>query len=75
MRKIRWDMPARRIPKHPYRDSAVLYAVLAGLVVGVAAASGGPVRTSVIIACALFVATTAYSWWRWRVRIRQEEKQ
>lgn len=72
MKRIHWETPARRIPRHPYRDSAALYAVLAGVVVGVTAATGGDVRRSVIVACSLFVAATAYSWWRWRERIRQE---
>jgi hypothetical protein len=72
VKKIRWHIPVRQIPKHPYRDSAVFYAVLAGLVVGVTAATGGDVVRSVILACALFVAATAYAWWRWRERIREE---
>ena len=36
-RKLRWDGTPRTIPKHPYRDSAIFYAVLAGVVVGVTA--------------------------------------
>ena len=75
MKKIRWETPPRRIPKHPYRDSAVFYAVLAGVLVGVTAATGGDVRQAVIIACALFVGATAYSWWRWSHRIRQGEQE
>jgi membrane protein implicated in regulation of membrane protease activity len=71
VKKFRWEVPARPIPKHPYRDSAVLYAVLAGVVVGVTALTKGDVGRSAIIACALFVVATAYSWWRWRERIRQ----
>jgi hypothetical protein len=57
------------VPRHPYRDTAVFYAVLAGLVIGVTALTGGDVRRSVIIACALFFGATAYSWWRWHQRI------
>jgi hypothetical protein len=72
VKKIRWETPPRRIPKHPYRDSAVLYAVLAGVVVGVTALTNGDVGRSVILAVALFVAATAYAWWRWRERIRRE---
>jgi hypothetical protein len=64
-------MPERPIPKHPYRDSAVLYAALAGLLIAVTALTGGDVPRSVWVACALFVAATAYSWWRWREQIRQ----
>jgi Flp pilus assembly protein TadB len=72
VKKIRWETPPRRIPKHPYRDSAVLYAVLAGVVVGVTALTNGDVGRSVILAVALFVAATTYAWWRWRERIRRE---
>ena len=72
MRQLRWERPGRPIPRHPYRDTAILYAVLGGLVVGITALTGGDVRRAVIIACALFVGATAYSWWRWHERIRAE---
>jgi hypothetical protein len=74
MKELRWDRPRRPIPRHPYRDTAILYAVLAGVVVGGTALTGGDVRRAIIIACALFVGATAYSWWRWRERIRAEEQ-
>ncbi len=74
MKRLRWEQQARRpVPKHPYRDTAVFYAILAGLVVGVTALTGGNVRKSVVIAVALFVVATAYGWYRWRARIRQGE--
>jgi hypothetical protein len=75
VKKFRWEAPGRQVPKHPYRDSAVLYAVLAGLLVGATALTGGDVSRSVLLACVLFVAATAYSWWRWRERIRREERE
>jgi hypothetical protein len=71
VKRLRWDSP-RPVPRHPYRDTAVLYAVLAGIVIGVTAVTGGDLRRSVIIAVALFVGATAYSWWRWYQRIRQQ---
>ncbi len=74
MRMLRWDMPARKVPPHPYRDSALLYAGAAGVVVAVTALTGGNVRTAAIVAPAVFVVATAYSWWRWRQRIRAETK-
>jgi Flp pilus assembly protein TadB len=75
-RKLRWDGTPRTIPKHPYRDSAIVYAVLAGVVVGVTALTGGNMRAALIIAPMLFVVATGYSWWRWRKREREEaEKQ
>jgi 4-amino-4-deoxy-L-arabinose transferase-like glycosyltransferase len=48
------------------------YAVLAGIVVGVTALTGGNMRTALIIAPMLFVVATGYSWWRWRQREREE---
>ena len=75
MKRLRWEQHGRRpVPKHPYRDTAVLYAVLAGLVIGVTALTGGNVRKSVVLAVALFVAATAWGWYRWRARIRQDER-
>ena len=71
-RKLRWDGTQRTMPKHPYRDSAIVYAVLAGIVVGVTALTSGNVRAALIIAPLLFVVATGYSWWRWRQREREE---
>jgi 4-amino-4-deoxy-L-arabinose transferase-like glycosyltransferase len=71
-RKLRWDGTPRVTPKHPYRDSAIFYALLAGLVVGVTALTGGNMRAALLIAPLLFVIATGYSWWRWRQRERQE---
>jgi hypothetical protein len=71
-RKLRWDGTPRTTPKHPYRDSAIVYAVLAGIVVGVTALTGGNMRAALIIAPMLFVVATGYSWWRWRKRERED---
>jgi Flp pilus assembly protein TadB len=71
-RKLRWDGTPRTVPRHPYRDSAIVYAVLAGIVVGVTALTGGNMRAALIVAPLLFVVATAYSWWRWRRREREE---
>ena len=71
-RKLRWDGTPRTMPKHPYRDSAIVYAVLAGIVVGVTDLTSGNMRAALIIAPLLFVVATGYSWWRWRQREREE---
>ena len=76
MRRLRWNFPEREIPKRPYRDSAIFYAVLAMLVVVLAFATGGDVGRAVVFAAAAFVLATAFAWWRWRIRLkRQAEKQ
>ena len=74
MNRLRWESP-RPVPRHPYRDTAVFYAILGGIVIGVTALTGGDLGRSVIIAVALFLGATAYSWWRWNQRIRQEEQE
>jgi predicted lysophospholipase L1 biosynthesis ABC-type transport system permease subunit len=74
VRRLRWDFPEREIPKRPYRDSAIFYAVLATLVVVIAVATGGGVVRAVVIAVAAFVIATAFSWWRWHVRLRRQDE-
>ena len=71
-KRLRWDAAPPRASAHPYRDSAILYAILAGVVVGFAALTGGNTRAALIIAPFVFVVATAYSWLRWRRRERQE---
>jgi 4-amino-4-deoxy-L-arabinose transferase-like glycosyltransferase len=71
-KRLRWEASPRRTPGHPYRESAILYAILAGVVVGVTALTGGNMRAALVIAPLLFVVATGYSWWRWRRREREE---
>ena len=73
MRRLRWETPQRKIPRRPYRDSALVYAVLAVVVVVVAVALGGSLIRALVWAGVAFVLATGYSWWRWRQRLRQQE--
>ena len=75
MRKIRWDSPGRPIPKHPYRDSVIVYATLAVVLLVIVVATGGDTLRGVIAAVAVFVASTAYSWWRWWDRLKAKSKE
>ena len=74
MKKIRWQLQERPLPKHPYRDTALLYGALASLVVVIAAATGGNVVKAVIWAAAVFVAATVYSWWYWHDRLQKRDR-
>ena len=65
-------MPERRLPKHPFRDSAIFYGVLAGIVVVVGALTSGDMVTTVTVAVAFFVLATGYSWWRFRRRLEEQ---
>ena len=74
MRRLRWEPLPRRLPRRPYRDSALLYGVMAAAVVGVAVATGGSLVRALVIGVFFFVAATAWSWRRWRERLRHEEQ-
>jgi Flp pilus assembly protein TadB len=60
--------------RRPYRDTLIAYALLAGLVVVVAAITGGDLLRAILIAAGCFVAATAWSWWRIHAREAQEEQ-
>jgi hypothetical protein len=61
-----------RLPKRPYRDSAIVFAVLALIVVGVAWATGGDIVRAVLFGGGFFVVATGWSWWRFRQRIEAD---
>jgi hypothetical protein len=65
--------PPARMPKRPFRDSAIFYAVLASAVVVVSLLTGGSFVRSVVVAAGFFLVATGYSWWRFRRRLEQEE--
>jgi hypothetical protein len=71
---LRWEPPPRVLPRRPYRDSVVLYGAMAALLVVVAVVTGGSVVRAVVIGAFFFVAATAWSWRRWRERLREEER-
>jgi hypothetical protein len=72
VRRLRWESPRRadELPRHPYRDTAIAYAVLAGLVVVIALATGGSLVRTLVTAAIVYVVATAWSWRRWRNRLR-----
>ena len=63
----------RAIPQHPYRDAAIVYAVMAVALVIVATATGGDVLKAMLAALIFFVLATGWSWWRFRVRIKERD--
>ena len=73
--RLRWESSqAPRVPRRPYRDSALLYGAMAAAVVVVAAVTGGSIVRALVIGALFFVAATAWSWRRWRERLRDEER-
>jgi hypothetical protein len=73
-RRLRWESEPPRLPSRPYRDSALLYAVMAVVVVLVAWATGGSLGRALLIAGLFFVAATAWTWSRFRTRLREEQR-
>ena len=74
MKRLRWEgARGDRVPKHPYRDTALVYAGLAGLVVVLALVTGGSVARAVVTAGLVYVAATLWSWRIWRNRLREQE--
>jgi hypothetical protein len=67
--------PERRKSKHPYRDSALAYAVLGVLVVVFAYATGSGLLKSFAGGTAAFLLATAWTWWRLRSRQQAPERQ
>ena len=60
------------LPKHPYRDTALAYGVMAVVLVLAAVLLGGDVARTAVVAAGFFVLATGWSWWRFRGRIREE---
>jgi hypothetical protein len=62
------------LPKRPYRDSAILYGVLAVCIVLVALFTAGGIVRALVIAAVFFVVATGWSWWRFRERLQRESR-
>jgi Flp pilus assembly protein TadB len=71
-RRLPWGVPERPPPKHPYRDTLIVYAVFAALIVVVAWLTGGGVARAAEIAIVFYVVASAWSLSRWRTRLREE---
>ena len=71
-RRLHWGVPDVPPPKHPYRDTLIVYGVLALLLVLVAWLTGGAVGKAAVIAAFFFVVASAWSSYRWHRRLRAE---
>ena len=61
VKRLRWgdETPPTR-SEHPYRDTALVFAGFAGLIVLVAVATGGGFVRAVVVAALFWAAATAY---------------
>ena len=74
MKRLRWETPIRPVPKHPIRDSAFVYLLMAAVIVGLSLATGGSIGRAVVVAALFYAAAMAWAVVRWRQRLREEEK-
>lgn len=74
-RRLFWGVPEQPAPKHPYRDTLIVYAVFAVLIVVVAWLTGGGVARAAAVAVLFYVVASVWSVTRWRARLREESEQ
>jgi membrane protein implicated in regulation of membrane protease activity len=73
-KRLQWGgVPDAPLPKHPYRDTLVVYAGLAFIIVLVAWLTGGSVLRAFVIAAVFYVIASAWSITRWRRRLREQD--
>jgi hypothetical protein len=74
-RRLRWGVPDAPPPKHPYRDTLIVYGGMAIAVVLFAWATGGNVKKAIVIAVAVWIAASAWSIARWHQRLRRQARE
>jgi Flp pilus assembly protein TadB len=73
-RRLEWDEPREPPPKHPYRDTILVYSVLALVVVGFAWLTGGDLTRALVVAALFWLAGTAYGLVAKRRRLRRRRE-
>ena len=71
-RRLQWGLPEAPPPKHPYRDTLLIYGAFALVIVLIAWATGSNVGRAIVIALFFYVVASLWSIARWRVRIRRD---
>ncbi|HST16712.1 MAG TPA: hypothetical protein VLK36_03520 [Gaiellaceae bacterium] len=74
-RYLRWGAPDPPPPKHPFRDTLLVYGAFALIVVLVAWATGGDVKKAAVVAVVFFLLATAWNTHRIYQRKRAERTQ
>jgi Flp pilus assembly protein TadB len=69
-RRLEWGGPPKSPTRNPYRDTFIVYGVLAVVVVVVALLTGGSLGRAVFVALLFFLAATAWNVYRLRARRR-----
>ena len=67
-------MTGEKLPKRPFRDSAIFYGVLAVLGFGFLLLTGQELMKAAIGAGAAFLLATSWSWWRFARAQNEQER-
>ena len=69
----RREREERTVPAHPYRDTAIVYGIMALILVVLAGLTGGSLLRATAAGAVFFLVATAWSWWKFRGRIRERD--
>jgi Flp pilus assembly protein TadB len=72
VRLLRWPGPGESRSKHPYRDTALVYAGFAVVIVVAAFLTGGDLERALVTAVLVYLVATAWSWYHLRRRKARE---
>jgi hypothetical protein len=71
-RRLKWGVPETPPPKHPYRDTILVYAAFAVVIVLVAWLTGGGIKKAVAVAIFFFAVATAWTSYRFHAKLREQ---
>jgi len=71
-RRLKWGVPEPPPPKHPYRDTVLVYAGLSVVIVIVAWLTGGGVARAVAVAVVFFVVAGGWTIFRFHSKLREQ---
>jgi hypothetical protein len=74
-RDVRRSTDLIPLPVHPYRSSALFYAILSGILLGVTYATGGSMWRAVLFGAGFFVIATGFTWYRFRERLAERDRE
>jgi len=63
----------RPLPAHPYRDSAIVYGIMAVILVVLAGVTGGSLVKAAGAAIVFWLLASGWSWWKFRRRTRERD--
>ena len=73
MARRRGGIDERPLPARPYRDTVVVYGIMAIVLVVIAGLTGGSLLRAFVAGIAFFMLATGWSWWRFRERIKARD--